>query len=661
VPTTTRFESLRLAAIPAILLTSFATAADESGVGRLTRAPYVQMGASDSMTIVWRTEGRIEPVVHFGRQPDALEQRTDSRSVVVRVSPDCADPELPRLHSAPPGTYQYEARLSGLGSDVTYYYAIYDGDRRLAGGDETYRFMTHPKRGESRPFRFWVVGDSGTGGSDQARVHQAMLDWTRHEDRPLDLYLHVGDMAYGDGTDDQFQHRFFEMYEPTLRNVVCWPAMGNHEGHTSKGETGIGPYYDAYVVPTRAEAGGLASGTEAYYSFDYGTVHFVCLDSHDLDRRPSGAMAQWLKADLEKTRAEWLIAFWHHPPYTKGSHDSDREEQLIEMREHIMPILESAGVDLVLTGHSHIYERSMLMDGAYATPTIAEGVILDDGDGDPEGDGAYRKSRGLHPHEGTIQIVAGHGGAGLRRKGTMPVMKRVIVEHGSVLVDVDGDTLVAIMVDKHGAKRDLFSMVKRGQVTPQRISNPRQLPPYDPPVTTEGRPPLAKLPDGAVELIAPADQWDYLAGSHPEGSWTEFSYVGEGWKTGRAGFGYGDDDDMTVLRDMEGKYTAVYIRCDFPEITQPEGELGLVINYDDAFIAYINGHEVLRVGIEQGRGPDVEDIDGHEARGYSYFPLKDFRKYLRPDENMLSIEGHNDGLGSSDFTLDPYLVFIEKK
>jgi len=56
-------------------------------------------------------------------------------------------------------------------------------------------------------------------------------------------------------------------------------------------------------------------------------------------------MAQWLKADLEKTKAKFLVAFFHHPPYTKGSHDSDTEGQLIEMREYIMPILESGGVD----------------------------------------------------------------------------------------------------------------------------------------------------------------------------------------------------------------------------------------------------------------------------------------------------------------------------
>ena len=97
----------------------------------------------------------------------------------------------------------------------------------------------------------------------------------------------------------------------------------------------------------RGEAGGLASGKEAFYSYEIGTVHFICLDSHDLSRKPDGEMALWLRADLERTKAKWLIAYWHHPPYTKGSHDSDREKQLVEMRTYIMPILESGGIDPV--------------------------------------------------------------------------------------------------------------------------------------------------------------------------------------------------------------------------------------------------------------------------------------------------------------------------
>jgi acid phosphatase type 7 len=427
--------------------------------------------------IVWRTSRALSAEVRYGRTPENLDQVVRGPEIVARTAPRAGVKGVPpQLHSAPEGTWQYEARLAHLEPEARYYYAIHDGESRLAGGDAQHYFTTHPRAGTAKGMRFWVVGDSGKGSAEQGLVYKAMLAQTARDSRPIDFYLHVGDMAYNSGTDAEFQRHFFEAYAPTLRHVVCWPAMGNHEGVTSWGVSAEGPYYDAFVVPTRGEVGGAASGTEAYYSFEYGRAHFVCLNSHDVDRTANGPMAQWLKADLASTRAEWLIAFFHHPPYTKGSHDSDTEYQMIEMRLEIMPILEAAGVDLVLTGHSHIYERSMLMDGAYGTPTLATNVILDDGDGDPNGDGAYRKSAGLQPNAGTVQIVTGNGGIGLRRKGTMPLMKRIILEHGSVIVDIDGDTLRAVMLNKSGETRDVFSVVKRGQVELKRIANPKPAP-----------------------------------------------------------------------------------------------------------------------------------------------------------------------------------------
>ncbi len=74
------------------------------------------------------------------------------------------------------------------------------------------------------------------------------------------------------------------------------------------------------------------------------------LDSYDSDRTPGGNMLQWLESDLVLNDKPWLIAIWHHPPYTKGSHNSDTEGGLIDMRQNALPILEAWGVDLVLTG-----------------------------------------------------------------------------------------------------------------------------------------------------------------------------------------------------------------------------------------------------------------------------------------------------------------------
>ena len=384
----------------------------------ILRGPYLQFSTPNSIYVVWRTHGQITPVVRWGSDADRLDHEVAGPAIVTRYGTTNRHVSLPegvvRLHSAREGCYQYEANLTNLAPDTLYYYDVFNGDIRMTDRDpSTFHFRTHPVPGTPKPMRVWVVGDSGTGRPKESRVHTSMIELVTSEKHPLDFYIHLGDMAYARGRDVEFQSRFFDIYEPTLRNTVCWPTMGNHEGATSRGTNGVGPYYDAYVLPTRGEAGGVPSGTEAYYSFDYGRAHFICLDSHDLDRRPAGAMATWLWADLEQTKADWLIAYFHHPPYTKGSHDSDREKQLVEMRTYIMPILESGGIDLVLTGHSHIYERSMLIDGAYATPTVAENAVLDDHDGNPTGDGPYRKSAGIHPNQGDVQVVAGHGGTTL--------------------------------------------------------------------------------------------------------------------------------------------------------------------------------------------------------------------------------------------------------
>lgn len=623
------------------------------------------------MHVVWRTEGPIEPVVRYGIERDDLNERVRGGSILARASLGTNGQEmlprwkalrtsgnlgLPKLHSAPIGTFQYEARLSGLKPDTRYYYAVYDGDKRLTPGDDTYFFRTHPPAGNVRPYRFWVLGDGGTGREPQKAVHDAMTATVLREGQPLDFWIHVGDMAYTTGRDMEFQTRFFEAYELTLRNKVCWPTMGNHEGHTSKGTTGVGPYYDAYVLPTRAEVGGFASGTEAYYSYDYGNIHFICLDSHDMDRKPTAPMGRWLKADLEKTKADWIIAFFHHPPYTKGSHDSEKEKDLIEIRRYIVPILEAGGTDVVLTGHSHVYERSMLMDGAYGTNTVAESTILDDGDGDPAGDGAYRKSAGIHAHEGTVQVVTGNAGQTLSRVGSLPVMRKIIVEHGSVLLDVNGDTLVGRMVNRNGNVRDLFSIIKRGEVSPNRIGNPWQPADYKKP-STEVKVAAAPALDHKV-IIPQHAQWEYLAGAHPQGTaWTRSGFNGKGWKTGAAGFGYGESSFKTELKDMRRGYSTVYIRREF-EIPQADAitEMGLQIDYGDAFVAYLNGREVARQNVGRSSGKNAQAIKLREDRGRVYITLKNFQDYLKDGSNVLAVEGHTSTMENLDFCLDPILV-----
>ena len=163
-------------------------------------------------------------------------------------------------------------------------------------------------------------------------------------------------------------------------------------------------------------------------------------------------------------------------------------------------------------------------------------------------------------------------------------------------------------------------------------------------------------PKNLSEVIPPNDQWAYLAGSHPPSNWIHPHFDVRGWKRGKAGFGYGDNDDKTVL-DMKGKYTVVYTRRTFDASAAANAtEMGLMIRYDDAFITYLNGKEVLRVGVGKGSGANATGFKGHEAGQYEYFPIGNFTKHLRKGVNVIAIEGHNGSPTSSDFTLDPYLV-----
>ncbi|NIP97318.1 MAG: hypothetical protein GWO24_29340, partial [Akkermansiaceae bacterium] len=449
--------------LPALLFVITASARTE-----ITRGPYLQLAHEKGITIVWRTAAAMkDPQVHYWKEGAVTAGICRGEAIRHRTTKSAFP-----LSKAPVGTVQYEATITGLPAQTSFWYSIHDGPTCLRSGPH-YRFRTHPPIGKPTPTRIWVVGDSGTGEWHQRMVHEAMVQFTASSKRPLDFYLHVGDMAYPSGTDQQFQARFFAPYQRTLRHTVCWASQGNHEGGSSNGTTGLGPFYDAYVCPTRGEAGGVTSGHEAFYSFDYGDVHVICLNSHDVDRNPKGKMAAWLKRDLAATKARWIISYWHHPPYTKGTHDSDTEPRLVQMREYIMPILEDGGVDLVLSGHSHIYERTMLIDGAYQTPTTAEGVVLDDGDGRPDGDGPYRKSGVVTPHNGTVAIVTGHGGKlGSNTMGMIPLMRSIVLDHGSTILDFDGDTLTGTMLDLRGKERDRFQIVKRGVVKHSVVEKP---------------------------------------------------------------------------------------------------------------------------------------------------------------------------------------------
>ncbi len=260
----------------------------------ITRGPYLQMGSHDRIVVRWRTDVATNSQVSYG-----LCQGQQSCMTWVAVNPTVST--------------EHEVLLQGLSPKTRYYYAVGSTTEQLAGNNANHFFLTSPRVGEAKATRIWVLGDSGSANANARAVRDAYYKATGS--LHTDLWLMLGDNAYERGTDSEYQAAVFNMYPEMLRKSVLWPTLGNHDGASANSGTQTGPYYESFTLPKKAEASGLPSGTEAYYSFDYGNIHFIVLDSFDSSRSPTGAMMKWLRSDLQATTQNWIIAYWHHPPY----------------------------------------------------------------------------------------------------------------------------------------------------------------------------------------------------------------------------------------------------------------------------------------------------------------------------------------------------------
>jgi hypothetical protein len=401
----------------------------------VTRGPYLQSASTTQVTVRWRVSPAFAGRVSWGTSPGAL---TSTRE----------DPVVAADHAV---------TITGLSPGTRYHYAVGTPAQTLARGEAGFSFVTPPAPGSGRPTRLWVLGDSGTANQDAARVRDAYRTFTG--DRPTDLWLMLGDNAYPRGTDVEYQRALFSFFPDLLPSVPLWPALGNADVLCCEGRPLSSPYLDVFTLPAQGEAGGVASGSELFYALDHGDLHVVVLDSTVSARDPQGPMLTWLRRDLAANTRPWLIAVWHHPPYTRGEHDSDAEVEHIKMRENALPILDQYGVDLVLGGHSHDYERSMLLAGHYGlSGTLSAAMKKDPGTGRAEETGPYRKSAG--PNGGAVYVVLGNAGQLSPGPLDHPAMVVSTLALGSLVVDVQGQELNATFLRETGAVGDHFTLIK---------------------------------------------------------------------------------------------------------------------------------------------------------------------------------------------------------
>ncbi len=470
--------------------------------GTLTRSPYLNSPGPNSIFVRWKTSQSIIGRVRYGTSHGNLDQTTDESTA--RTA--------------------HEVKLTGLTPYTRYYYSVGSAfDTLTPETAETtsfspgapvptaadYTFRTSPTPGMAVNTRIWIIGDCGRGTQVQADGRNAYYTSSFTGGftgtRIPDLNLQLGNNAYNSGTDAEYQSGYFNMYANIFRKMPQMSTLGNHDANnTTPGVDGnySYPYFDMFTFPTQGEIGGVASGTEHYYSFDYGNIHFICLDSNSSTRtvdnpatigvNEDGAMAAWLRQDLASTTATWIVAFWHHPPYSKGSYDSDTVSAMVQMRTNFNPIMENGGVDLVFVGHSHNYERSVLLDGHYDTSdTITAAMRKNAGNGSTTGittvtngkirnsannftatdttattipgDGAYIKPlTGPRDRFGAVYNTAGM--SGLADNGTIDHSAMYISYNnvGTVNLDVNGTALTCTFVQSGGATPDNFTIIKQG-------------------------------------------------------------------------------------------------------------------------------------------------------------------------------------------------------
>lgn len=410
----------------------------------LVRGPYLNIGTPTSMVVRWRTTGSEIGHVAYGTDMNNL---TDT--IVEGAS-----------------TTEHEVNVTGLSADTKYYYSVGANGTGYTQPQESYYFKTSPEHGTVQPIRVWAIGDFGNGSQAQLDVKTG---YTEHfGDVHTDVWLWLGDNAYGDGTDQEYQEKVFEVYPEILRNTVTWPCPGNHD-YGSVDLFNNGPYFDIMTLPTNGEAGGMPSGEESYYSFDHGNAHFISINSEYLPwiLTNNSALQTWLEQDLQNTMADWIIAFWHQPPYSKGTHDSDDGFSRMQfMRQNVVPMLEQYGVDLILSGHSHSYERSYLINGHYGTSnTWNPATMLVNGtSGNPNQSSSYQKYYdGDSPNLGAVYAVVGCSGQ--KGDGSHPLNHPVMYMstedyHGSMVIDINGSELNAKFIDTTGTVLDEFVILK---------------------------------------------------------------------------------------------------------------------------------------------------------------------------------------------------------
>jgi hypothetical protein len=342
--------------------------------------PYLQPGDNsslrngrESLVVAWQTLDGGDFRVEYG--PSKALGQSAPIAAHRRWSGDAEDGEL---------RWNYSTTLSGLNLGQKVFYRVScDGQIVLEGFGTT-------RRGRGERIRFASFGDNSFGD-----LSDHMIAFQAYKQNP-DFVMNTGDNVYESGLDDEYARFFFPVYNsdvagprtgaPLLRSVPFYSVIANHDVHEKdaqkhpvadfdKQPDSLG-YYTALHLPlngfdspfptplsAQTEAGreklalfqkvaGARLNRQANYSFDAGDAHFLCIDSNIYVDPTNPALQAWIEQDLRATDARWKFVVYHHPAFNVG------EEHYHEQHMRVLhPLWEHHGVDFVLSGHEHTYQR----------------------------------------------------------------------------------------------------------------------------------------------------------------------------------------------------------------------------------------------------------------------------------------------------------------
>jgi len=366
------------------------------GAADLFRYPYVLSNGGSNIKLLWATAQAGNAEIYY-RQAGQTSIKNVPSSKVENITDAASGLSF----------YQTQVNLTDLLPNTKYSYDIVQNGVTLAANLE-FKTMSN-NTGDT--ITAIVFGDTGTQYSSPRRVRDAISskDASGNFIFPHDMMIGVGDIAYNSGTYQEFEDNFFgqmsgkSVTHPAAANGILYSrpffsSLGNHDYNNNR-QNLPAAYLSSFDYPIPDNI--PVEDRERYFSYDSGSAHFVIIDTMKFTGHANtelqtrlAAMLTWLSNDLATTTQTWKLVFFHHSPISNGAHGTwgDISENR-SMRQQLLPIFQQNGVQLVMFGHDHMYERSLPL-------TI-----------DTSNDRIKRLANGsIDQANGVTYVLTGHGG-----------------------------------------------------------------------------------------------------------------------------------------------------------------------------------------------------------------------------------------------------------